>query len=149
MHQIRIYRSKWQKNEYVLVNNGGRFDLQCALGKMPGFIWSEQKNEHHYPGYSYLGPQTALKRRLDKNDQPKVGEEPVSPTNELALHHDFAYRDAEKQDPKIALQIKHEADKKMIEQLDQVQTTGIIDKFANFTAKKLLQFKLKLGMGLN
>ena len=37
----------------------------------------------------------------------------------------------------------------MIEQLDQVQTTGIIDKFANFTAKKLLQLKLKLGMGLN
>ena len=37
----------------------------------------------------------------------------------------------------------------MIEQLDQVPTTGIIDKFANFNAKKLLQLKLKLGMGLN
>ena len=37
----------------------------------------------------------------------------------------------------------------MIEQLDQVQTTGIIVKFANFTAKKLLQLKLKLKMGLN
>ena len=37
----------------------------------------------------------------------------------------------------------------MIEQLDQVPTTGIIDKFANFTVKKLLQLKLKLGMGLN
>ena len=31
-------------NEYVIVNNGGRFDLQRALGKMPGFIWSK------YPG---------------------------------------------------------------------------------------------------
>ena len=45
--------------------------------------------------------------------------------------------------------MKHEADKKMIEQLDQVPTNSIIDKFANFTAKKLLQLKLKLGMGLN
>ena len=45
--------------------------------------------------------------------------------------------------------MKYEADKTMIEQLDQVPTTGIIDKFANFTAKKLLQLKLKLGMGLN
>ena len=27
-----------QQNEYVIVNNGGRFDLQSALGKMPGFI---------------------------------------------------------------------------------------------------------------
>ena len=23
-----------------------------ALGKMPGFICSKYKNEHHYPGYS-------------------------------------------------------------------------------------------------
>ena len=30
----------------------------------------------------------------------------------------------------------------MIEQLDKVPTTGIIYKFANFTAKKLLQLKL-------
>ena len=45
--------------------------------------------------------------------------------------------------------MKHEADKTMIEQLDQVLTNSIIDKFANFTAKKLLQLKLKLGMGLN
>ena len=33
--------------------------------------------------------------------------------------------------------MKHEADKKMIEQLDQVLTLKIIDKFANFTAKRL------------
>ena len=137
-----------EQNEYIIVNNGGRFDLQCALGKMPGFIWSTYKNEHHYTGYSYLGPQTALKIWLDENDQPKSGEQPVSPTNELALHHDIAYRDAEKCEPEIALQMKHEADKKMIEQLDQVKTTGIIDKFANFIAKKLLQLKLKLRMGL-
>ena len=37
----------------------------------------------------------------------------------------------------------------MVEQLDQVPTTCIIDKFANFTAKKILQLKLKLGMSIN
>ena len=37
----------------------------------------------------------------------------------------------------------------MIEKLDQVPTTGIIDKFANFNAKKLLQLKLKFGMLFN
>ena len=37
----------------------------------------------------------------------------------------------------------------MIKQLDQIPTTGIIDKFANLTAKKWLQLKLKLRMGLN
>ena len=69
----------------------------------------------------------------------KLENKPVSPTDELALHHDIAYRDAEKQDPEIALQMKNEADKTMIEQLNQVPTTGIIDKFANLTDKKLLQ----------
>ena len=39
--------------------------------------------------------------------------------------------------------------KKLIEQLYQVPTNSKIDKFANFTAKKLLQLKLKLVMGLN
>ena len=29
-----------EQGKYVIVNNGGRFDLQSALGKMPGFIWS-------------------------------------------------------------------------------------------------------------
>ena len=77
---------------------------------MPRFIWSKYDKEHHYPGYSYLSPQTALKIRLDVNNQPKPGEEPVSPTDELDLHHDIAYRDGEKQDPDIALQMKHEAD---------------------------------------
>ena len=48
--------------------------------------------------------------RLDENDKPKAGEEPVSPTDELALHHDIAYRDGEKLDSDLALQMKHEAD---------------------------------------
>ena len=144
-----------EQSEYVIVNNGGIFDLQIALGKMPGFIWSKYPGEKHmiykfpYKSYSYFGPGSRVDIRLDENDQPKIGEEPVSPTDQLALHDDIAYRDAEKLDPAIALQMKHESDKKMIEKLDQVPTIGIIDKFANFTAKKLLQLKLKLGMELN
>ena len=128
--------------------NGGRFDLQSAFGKMPGFIWGKYPGEKHmiykFPtkSYSYLGPGSRVDIRLDENDKPKVGEEPVSPTDQLALHHDIAYRDAEKQDPEIALQMKHEADKTMIEQLDQVPTTGIIDKFANFTVNKKSIIKL-------
>ena len=45
--------------------------------------------------------------------------------------------------------MKHEANTTMVEQLDQVPTTYIIDKFDNFTAKKLFQPKLKRGMSLN
>ena len=133
---------------YTVVNNGGMFDLQNALGKMPGFFWSKYKNEHHWPGYSYLGPNTNLNIRLDENDYPRVGEEPVLKIDQLALYHDMAFRDAERSPPESALHLKHEADKSMIEKLDQVPTTGIIDKFANFSAKKLLQLKLKFGMSI-
>ena len=38
---------------------------------------------------------------------------------------------------------------KLIEQLNQVQNTGVIDEFGICTAIKLLQQNLKLGMGLN
>ena len=65
------------------------------------------------------------------------------------IDHDIDYRDAEKCDPEIAIQMQHETDKTMIEQLDQVPTTSIIDKFSNLTAKKLLQLKLKLEIRLN
>ena len=44
----------------------------------------------------YLRFLSALNIRLDENDKPKPGEEPVSPTDQLALHHDIAYRDAKK-----------------------------------------------------
>ena len=91
---------------------------------MPGFFWSKYSEEKHMINkfltqlYSYFGQGTVLPIRLDENNNHKVGEEFLSPTDELTLHHDIAYRDAEKQDPEIALQIKHEADKKIIEQLD-------------------------------
>ena len=91
-----------EQNEYVIVNNCGRFDLQSALCKMPGFIWSKYPGEKHiiykFPSTSYsnLGPGSRVDIRLDVNDQFKIKKEPVSPTDELALHHDIANRDAEK-----------------------------------------------------
>ena len=63
-----------QQSDYVIVNNGGRFDLQSALGKMPRFIWSKYSGEKHmiykFPSksYSYLGPGTKVDIRLDEND---------------------------------------------------------------------------------
>ena len=114
--------------QYVIVNNCGRFDLQSALGKMPGFIWRKYFGEKHmiyklnklnkfpFSGYFYFGPSSAINIRLDENDQPNPGDKPVSPTDEFALHHDIAYRDADKLDPETALPMKQEADIKMIEQ---------------------------------
>ena len=69
----------------VIFNNGGMFDLQSALGKMPGFNWSKYLGEQHmiykfnklnkfpFSGYSYLGPSSALNIRLDENDKLNPG----------------------------------------------------------------------------
>ena len=80
--------------------------------------------------------------RLDENDKPKLGEEPISSTDYLAYKHDLAYRDS------TSLDQKHDADKRMVEALEKVSTTGISDKLANFIASKIFKIKLKLGMGL-
>ena len=147
-------RTEWScPNTIIQVK--GVVNLQNSLSNLPGFIWSKYLKEKHFPGYSYLGPASRLDIRLNENDQPRHGEEPVSPTDQLALHHDIAYRDAEVDQTKglinaeTTFQLKHDADKIMVEQLDQVPTTGIIDKFANLTAKKILQLNLKLGMSIN
>ena len=83
-------RTEWSfPNSIIQV---GVLDLQNSLSNLPGFIWSKYPKEKHFPWYSYLGPASGLDIRLNENDQPRHGEEPVSPTDQLALHHDIAYR---------------------------------------------------------
>ena len=58
------------KNLNIIVNNGKQFDIQNALGKMPGFIWSNYNIEKHFHkfltgAYSYLNHSTRLDIRLD------------------------------------------------------------------------------------
>ncbi len=73
---------------------GGSFDIQNSLSNIPGFSWSKYKSEKHLPGYQYLGPSTRLDIRLDENDIPKTGEEPINQTDAIAYQHDLAYRDS-------------------------------------------------------
>ena len=83
------------KSPCCIIQVGGVFDLQNSLSNIPGFIWSKYPKEKHFPGYSYLGPASRLDIRLNENDQPRHGEESVSPTDQLAFHHDIAYRNTE------------------------------------------------------
>ena len=92
-------RTEWSYPN-TIIKIGGVFDLQNSLSHLPGFIWSKYPKENHFykfpaGAYSYLGRSTRLDIRLDEHNQPRPGEESVSPTDELALHHDIAYRDAE------------------------------------------------------
>ena len=63
--------------------------------------------------------------RLNEKDQPRTCEEPVSPKDQLALHHNNAYRNSDIDQAKglinteTSLQLKHDADKIKVEPLDQ------------------------------
>ena len=118
-------------------------DIQKSLSNLPGFPWSKYPGEKHLPGYDYAGPGTRLDLRLDSNDIPLPGEEPVDRDDAIALKHDIAYRNYPD------LESKHEADRRMIEQLKSLKNLTFKEKFHRAMIIKLLQAKLKLGVGLS
>ncbi|ESO85716.1 hypothetical protein LOTGIDRAFT_155209 [Lottia gigantea] len=110
-------------------------DIQKSLGSLPGFPWAKYPGEKHLPGHNYTGPGTRLDLRLDQNDKPKQGEEPVNRVDAAALKHDILYRNKD-------IISRHEADKQMIielENIPRIQRALII---------KLLTAKMKMGMGI-
>ena len=86
---------------------GASFDVQSFLIKLPGTPWSKYPGEKHLPSYQYCGPGTRLDIRLDGNDRPLTGEEPINRVDQTCYRHDLDYRNAEED-----LSKKHEADRK-------------------------------------
>jgi len=67
--------------------------------------------EKHLPGMRYCGPGTRLDLRLNEDDTPKPGNEPIDRVDKAALKHDLAYsRHSD-------LRHRHAADKEMIHDL--------------------------------
>ncbi|ESO88609.1 hypothetical protein LOTGIDRAFT_165393 [Lottia gigantea] len=60
-------------------------DIQKSLGSLSGFPWAKYPGEKHLPGHNYTGSGTRLDLRLDENDKPKPGEEPVNRVDAAAL----------------------------------------------------------------
>ena len=86
-----------------------------------GWPFQKYEGEHHFPGFSYLGPGSRLDIRLDENLKPKKGEEPINNLDETALKHDIAYKqiqDEYKRDKnkQKALNKIHRADEEFIEE---------------------------------
>ena len=71
-------KSHFAKSGGCLPCNKTGGDIQKFLSKLPGTPWAKYPGEKHLPGYSYCGPNTRLDIRLDENDSPKPGEEPIN-----------------------------------------------------------------------
>ena len=116
-------------------------DIQKFLGKLPGFIWAKYKGEKHLPHYNYLGPGTRLDIRLDENNNPKAGEEPINAIDRLAYMHDLAYQKSDN------IEDRHRADQEMINGLKQLTNLSLKEKLIKAMVIKLFQAKIKLGQG--
>ena len=116
-------------------------DIQKSTSKLPGFIWEKYKGEHHLPSYNYLGPNTRLDIRLDENNQPKPGEEPINAIDQLAYINDLAYQKSDN------IEDRHRADREMIDGLKSLTNLSIPQRATRALIIKLFQAKIKLGQG--
>ena len=116
-------------------------DIQKFSEKLPGFIWSKYPKEKHLPSYNYLGPGTRLDIRLDENNLPKPGEEPINEIDRIAYIHDLAYQKSSN------IQDRHRADLDMIEGLKGLQNLSFLQKLIKALIIKLFKTKIKLGGG--
>ncbi|ESO92996.1 hypothetical protein LOTGIDRAFT_162020 [Lottia gigantea] len=112
-------------------------DIQNSLGSLPGFPWAKYPGEKHLPGHNYTGPGTRLDLRLDENDIPKPGEEPVNRVDAAALKHDILYRNKD-------VTFRHQADKQMIDELENIPNPTFKEKLQRALIIKLMKAKLKL-----
>ena len=121
-----------------------KFDSQNFLSKLPGLPWSKYPGEKHLPGYSYCGPNTRLDIRLDENNNPKLGEEPINRVDQTCYNHDLNYSAADDD-----LSKKHDADRIMLQQLNAITDPTIRERLDRLLIKAAIGAKLKLGIGLN
>ena len=116
-------------------------DTQKFSSKLPGFIWSRYPGEKHFSSYNYLGRGTRLDIRLNENNNPKVGEEPINAIDHLAYIHDLAYQRLENTED------RHRADQDMINGLKKLKNSSIPQRLIRAMIIKLFQAKIKLGQG--
>ncbi|ESO95975.1 hypothetical protein LOTGIDRAFT_174996 [Lottia gigantea] len=116
----------------------GSGDIQKSLGSLPGFPWAKYPGEKHLPGHNYTGRGTRLDLRLDENNKPKPGEEPVNRVDAAALKHDILYRNKD-------IKFRHEADKQMIIELENIPNPTFKERMERALIIKLLKAKMKLG----
>ena len=105
--------------------------------------WAKYKGEKHLPGHSFTGAQTNLKERLDANDNPLPHSMPINRVDAAAYRHDLTYRDAGDD-----LSKKHQADREMIQELENIQNPTMRERLDNFLVKNSMKAKLAVGASL-
>ena len=84
-------------------------------------------------------PGTRLDIRLNENNIPKSGEEPINAIDHLAYIHDLAYQNSNN------IKDRHRADQEMINGLKQLKNLSIPQKLIRQLIIKIFQAKILTG----
>ena len=117
-------------------------DIQKFSEKLLGFVWAKYSGEKHIQSYNYLDTGTCLDIRLDENNIPKSGEEPITAIDQLAYIHDLACQNSNN------IEDRHRADQEMINGLKQLKNLSVPQRLIRKLIIKLFQAKIKLGQAL-
>ena len=150
-----------EQSEYVIVNNGGRFDLQrlatTLLNKL-GLSTTGIVGEAHIPSYNFAGLNSSMfyeseerPGRINDDFTPKEWSKPMNGIDQAAYHHDCDYYRAENSglSSDEILKLKNIADERMIARFENYIPNGIMERSIKFAIIKILQATVKFGIGYN
>jgi len=132
---------KTKKNQFISNSKSGGDIVSSVISKIPVELHLRSLNGKKY---SFCGPNTNLNERLNSDDTPKEWSKPINKVDEVCLRHDLAYRDSD-----LGKGTRHNADKNMIEELNNLRDLNINEKFARAVIKPIIYTKHKLGLGTN
>ena len=113
-------------------------DLHTMSSKLPNFPWSKYDGEHHLPGKNYAGPGTRLDIRLDENNIPKPGEEPVDKVDVACLKHDIEYKNHD-------IRSRQKADIDLIQDINDIKSPTLRERIDRLLIKNAMKLKIALG----
>ena len=129
-----------KKNQFISTSKSGGDFVSSVISKIPFELHLRSLNGKKY---SFCGPNTNLTERLNSDDTPKEWSKPINKIDEVCLRHDLAYRDSD-----LGKGTRHDADKKMLDELNNLKDLNINEKIARTVIKPIIATKHKLGLGI-
>ena len=129
-----------KKNRFINKSKVGGDIVSSIISKIPVELHLRTLKGKKY---SFCGPNTNLSDRLNPDDTPKEWSKPINKIDEVCLRHDLAYRDSD-----LGKGTRHDADKKMLNELSNLQDLNINEKLARAVIKPIIATKHKFGLGV-
>lgn len=127
------------------VATGAGFNAVAALNRaIPGEKHMRLPSRK-FKKASFIGPGTRLDLRLDKNDKPVRGSEPLNKLDEEAMAHDISYRDGASMDD-----IKR-ADEELVRGAREIinSSPSFLERGEARAVEKIISSKLRFGVGVS